>query len=85
VITESEVLTNLFLPVFKTGKEMPSTDGTETVSTVRRSVSDGNGSEPYLYNCDVLRLTNFSARYPGVNRCVGIGIGQFDSRGIDGE
>ncbi|KAJ7304904.1 hypothetical protein DFH08DRAFT_825264 [Mycena albidolilacea] len=40
VITESEVLTNPFLPVFKTGKEMPSTDGTENVSTHPGSSTD---------------------------------------------
>ncbi|KAJ7318539.1 hypothetical protein DFH08DRAFT_819813 [Mycena albidolilacea] len=43
VITESEVLTNPFLPVFKTGKEMLSSDGTETVSTT------GTGRSPTRY------------------------------------
>jgi hypothetical protein len=38
----------LFLSVFKTGKAIPSTDGTETVLTVRRPISDGNRSDPLI-------------------------------------
>ncbi|KAF8185258.1 hypothetical protein K438DRAFT_1765907 [Mycena galopus ATCC 62051] len=63
----SKVLTNPFLSVFETGKEMLSTDGTETVSTVRRPVSDGNrGSAQDAHTLDTEAYT--AQFVPGLSR-----------------